>query len=220
MKCPHCRVEFHSKPSTIVIGQDAEGAWQLRWENCPACRKMSLKLQRGGVAYTQPHNTLVVTDPKVEFLVHPRGSLRPACPAEVPTDLSNDYKEACVVLPDSAKASAALSRRCLQHLLREVVKVKPGNLADEIQQVIDSGKLPSYLAESIDGVRNIGNFAAHTIKSQSSGEVLPVEIGEADWNLDTLEALFDFYFVQPEIIRKKREALNQKLKDSGKPPMK
>jgi hypothetical protein len=98
--------------------------------------------------------------------------------------------------------------------------VKPGNLADEIQQVIDAGKLPSSLMESIDAIRNIGNFAAHPMKSQKSGEILPVEPGEADWNLDVLESLFDFYFVHPEVIRKKREALNNKLKDAGKPSMK
>jgi len=98
--------------------------------------------------------------------------------------------------------------------------VKPGNLADEIQQAVDSGGLPSSLVDSIDAIRNIGNFAAHPMKSQKSGEIMPVEPGEAEWNLDVLESLFDFYFVQPEVIRKKREALNKKLQDAGKPPMK
>lgn len=119
-----------------------------------------------------------------------------------------------------ASGSAALSRRCLQHLLREVVQVKAANVADEIQQVIDSGQLPSDLAEVIDAVRNIGNFAAHPIKSKRRGEILTVEPGEAGWNLDVLELLFDFYFVQPHIIKKKRQALNAKLKEPGKKPMK
>jgi len=108
----------------------------------------------------------------------------------------------------------------LQNLLREVAKVKPGNLADEIQQVLDSGKLPSWIAESIDAVRNIGNFAAHPLKSSATGEVLPVEPGEAEWNLDVLESLFDFYFVQPALIKAKRDALDKKLAEAKKPPMK
>ena len=66
----------------------------------------------------------------------------------------------------------------------------------------------------------IGNFAAHPIKSNSTGEIVEVEIGEAEWLLDVLELLFDFYFVQPAITKAKREALNQKLLDAGKPPMK
>ena len=131
-----------------------------------------------------------------------------------------DYREACLVLTDSAKASAALSRRCLQNLLREHVHVKPSNLDNEIQQVLDSGKLPSDLADAIDAVRVSGNFAAHPIKSTNSGEIIDVEPGEAEWLLDTLEALFDFYFVRPEALKKKRDALNAKLAEAGKPPLK
>ena len=47
-----------------------------------------------------------------------------------------------------------------------------------------------------------------------------VEPGEAEWNLDVLEALFDFYYVQPAKHKKKKAALNKKLADAGKPPMK
>ena len=125
-----------------------------------------------------------------------------------------------MVLPDSAKAAAALGRRCLQNILRDFVKVKAGNLADEIQQVVDSGKLPSDLSESIDAIRNYGNFAAHPMKSEHSGEILDVLPGEAEWTIEVLEELFDFYFVRPAQRKKKREALDQKLKDAGKPPMK
>jgi hypothetical protein len=152
--------------------------------------------------------------------VRPRVANRPAPPKEVPDEFAADYREASLVFADSPKSSAALSRRCLQHILRETVKVKPGNLADEIQSVIDSKSLPSHLVESLDAIRNIGNFAAHPIKSKSSGEVLDVEPGEAEWNLDVLESLFDFYFVQPTELKRKRDTLNAKLKEAGKPEMK
>lgn len=69
-------------------------------------------------------------------------------------------------------------------------------------------------------MRNIGNFAAHPLKSEKSGEISPVEPTEAEWSLDVLEALFEFYFVQPAIVKKKRAALDQKLKEVGKKPMK
>jgi|SRR5690242_16813913 hypothetical protein len=101
------------------------------------------------------------------------------------------------VLADSPKASAALSRRCLQTLLREEAKTKAKDLVEQIQEVLDSGKLPSYLAENIDAIRNIGNFAAHPIKSTNTGEIVSVEPGEAEWTLDVLEELFDFYLIQP-----------------------
>jgi len=49
---------------------------------------------------------------------------------------------------------------------------------------------------------------------------LPVEPEEADWNLDVLESLFDFYFVSPAILQSKRDELNAKLAEAGKPAMK
>ena len=93
-------------------------------------------------------------------------------------------------------------------------------MSAEIQEVIDTGKLPSHIAESIDAIRNTGNFAAHPAKSTSTGEIIEVEPGEAEWNLDVLESLFDYYYVQLAVIKRKRDALNAKLKEAGKPPMK
>ena len=49
---------------------------------------------------------------------------------------------------------------------------------------------------------------------------MPVELHEAEWNLDVLESLFDFYFVQPARAKARRDALNKKLADTGKAPMK
>jgi hypothetical protein len=152
--------------------------------------------------------------------VWPKGVSRAPVPTEVPPEIVEDYREACLVLGDSPKASAALSRRCLQNLLRGAGGVKHGDLSAEIQQVLDSGKLPTQIADNIDAIRHIGNFAAHPNKSRSTGEVLPVELGEAEWNLDVLESLFDFYFVQPARAKAKRDALNKKLADAGKPPLK
>lgn len=123
-------------------------------------------------------------------------------------------------MPVSPKASAALSRRCLQAILRDKAGVKPGNLVKEIEEVINSKTLPSYLSDSIDAIRNIGNFAAHEIKSITTGEVVDVEPGEVEWLLDVLESLFEFYFVEPARLKAKKDALNKKLTDAGKPPMK
>jgi len=38
--------------------------------------------------------------------------------------------------------------------------------------------------------------------------------------LDTLDSLYDFYFVQPADLEAKRAALDQKLADAGKPRLK
>lgn len=137
-------------------------------------------------------------------------------PEDVPEDLKCEYLEACTVLNASPKASAALSRRCLQNLLRNYVNIKPSNLSDEIEAVLPS--LPTELANEVDAIRNIGNFAAHPNKSQSTGDIIDVEPGEAEWSLEVLAKLLTYYFSEPS--EDKAQALNSKLQDAGKPPMK
>jgi hypothetical protein len=207
MKCPHCLVEFHADVQWGYLGEDADGKLLVELYSCPnpVCHRIIVYLVSGVPTYGADRRLNGVTEVTKRILVYPKGSNRPPVPPQVPQNFADDYIEACVVLPDSPKASAALSRRCLQSVLRDVAKVTPGNLANEIQQVIDSMNLPSHLTEALDMVREVGNFAAHPTKSQKTGEIIPVEPQEAEWNLDVLEALFDFYFVQPDILKKKRK---------------
>ena len=102
-------------------------------------------------------------------MIFPRGPARSALPSVVEEKFAADYREACIVLADSPKASAALSRRCLQMLLREKGGVKRGDLNSEIDQILNSKSLGSNLAGAIDAIRVIGNFAAHPMKSTNSG---------------------------------------------------
>ena len=153
------------------------------------------------------------------FMIFPKGTGRPPAPQEVPADIAADFNEACLVLADSPKASAALSRRCLEQLLHERNVSTKHNLSEAIDDAL-AKHLPSHIEENLDAVRNIGLFATHPKKSSNSGEILDVEPGEAEWNLDVLESLFDYYYVQPAKSAKKREALDKKLAEAGKKPMK
>jgi len=211
MKCPHCLVDFHSGASAVNLTNDNFHEWHVVREVCPACKKMIIFL-RG--------RPLSSTVKEQNFMAYPKSVSRNALSPDVPERFAGDYREACAVLSDSAKASAALTRRCLQNILREVAGVKKSDLSREIEEVLASGKLPSHIAESIDAVRAIGNFAAHPMKSTNSGEILDVETGEAEWQLDVIESLFDYYFVQPAITKRKRDALNAKLTSAGKPNIK
>ena len=85
---------------------------------------------------------------------------------------------------------------------------------------MNSCQLPGYLADALDAVRAVGNFAAHPIKSQTTGEIIEVEIGEAEWSISVIEELFEFYFVRPKAIARKKAMLDAKLKEAGKPPLK
>ncbi len=219
MKCPHCLENFHDKWNSNAINKDIDGYWGYTYTTCPACKRLVIYVGRFGAVDGRTgvpdHATLAR-----EIMVRPKAPSRAPLPPEVPEKFAGDYREACQVFADSTKASAALSRRCLQNLLRDHVGVNHGNLDGEIQQVLDSGKLPTDLTEAIDAVRVLGNFAAHPIKSTNTGEIMDVEPGEAEWQLNTLEALFDFYFVRPASLKRKRDALNAKLKDAGKPLLK
>jgi uncharacterized protein DUF4145 len=215
-------VDFHDKPSWLPLGKDKDGFWAVWKVECPACDRMILRLCNGTEVF-RGSSFVGLRDITDVMLFRPKGSNRPPCPEEVKKaapSIAADYAEACLVLPDSAKASAALSRRCLQQLLREKAQTKSKDLFDQIQEVLESGKLPSHIDESVEAVRVVGNFAAHPIKSKSTGEIVEVEPGEAEWNLEALEALFDFYYVQPAKTALRKAALNKKLTDAGKPPIK
>jgi hypothetical protein len=219
MKCPHCQTHFHDKPKSDLLAQDGSGVWGTLTRICPQCLKIVIEIVCAE-KYMGPGRGNYFHNVSQRFLGYPRAPNRPAPPPEVPRGFSDDYIEAALVLTDSPKASAALSRRCLQHILREKADVGPSSLAAEIDEILSRKMLPAHLAEAIDAIRNIGNFAAHPIKSTTSGEIVPVEPGEAEWNLDVLDGLFDFFFVQPKILKKRRAALDAKLSAAGKPATK
>lgn len=205
-KCPHCGVvnkfigvscnlRTHSISSLTFYCESKEYFCEVC--ECTNCDKL-----------------IVFIDNRMVF---PQGSSRPPCPPEVSPPIAEDYKEACLVEPYSQKAAAALARRCLQNLLHEQ-GVKKRNLDQEIEEAIQN--LPSSLAKSLDAIRTIGNFATHPIKYKQTGKIVSVEPGATAWTLDVLEGLFDYYYVQPAELDKKRKLLNKKLKAAGKPLLK
>ncbi|MDG2790897.1 DUF4145 domain-containing protein [Vibrio parahaemolyticus] len=219
MRCPHCSVDIHPKRKIYRIGSDTDGKWAAEVSECSACKRLYIEV----ICAEDMRNEAWGTDIRNETLrkvVYPATMSRPEPSTIVPQKYREDFIEASMILNISPKASAALSRRCLQSILREHANVKKGSLEKEIQQVIDSNQLPSYISQAIDAIRNIGNFAAHPLKCSSTGEIVEVEAGEAEWNLEVLESLFDFYFVQPSILKSKQDELNKKLASLGKPPMK
>jgi hypothetical protein len=54
------------------------------------------------------------------------------------------------------------------------------------------------------------------MKNTNTGEIIEVEPHEAEWNLDVLEELFDFYLVGPARAKAKVAALNVKLQEANR----
>jgi len=217
MKCPHCKIMIHAGFDCHVFGILGEhGGSPAYYEAftmvCPECHEAIIKLQRRPYSSTHSASGLFDGYPNK---VPPREA-----PKDVPHHIAEDFNEAALVLQDSPKASAALSRRCLhQILIDNKVSTNEQNLASAIDDAMNFG-FPSHISENLDHVREAGNFAVHSRKSQHSGEIQSVELGEADWNLDVLEMLFDFFYIGPAKAKAKREAMNAKLGEAGKKKLK
>jgi hypothetical protein len=127
------------------------------------------------------------------------------------------------VLPISAKASAALSRRCLQNVLHEH-SYAARDLAKEIELLLNESDprkaIPDSLRTTVDGIRGFGNFSAHPITDVTSLQVIEVDPEEAEWCLETLEEMFDHFYVRPMRATARKAALDSKLAAAGKPPSK
>jgi hypothetical protein len=234
MNCPHCGIAIHravehvplfefsendDEVQNAILGPEMLG-FEVDHQECPACSEQIIFLQKGKAAHDHQSGSkdfvgIDETLPFEEFLIWPRTVVR-HCPLEVPKHLKEDFLEAAAVLSISPKASAALSRRCLQQILKECAKTNSKDLSKQISEVLASGNISSELGGQLEAVRNIGNFAAHTQKSTNSGEILDVEPEEAEWNLEVIEELFDHYFVKPAKLEKRKSGLNAKLVAAGK----
>jgi hypothetical protein len=207
----------------VNLATHPDGFWQIRRTACSDCdRLVVILLQWAEQRLSGQASRQAVPVPptlKSERMVWPPAVARTPIPKDVPAGIAKDYGAACRVFADSPEASAALSRRCLQHLLVVKAGATKKDLADQIDEVVESKELPSRLANDLHAVRVIGNFGAHPIKSKSTGEIVEVEPGEAEWNLDVLDGLFQHYYVDEERAKQRRAAINAKLKDAGKPPL-
>jgi hypothetical protein len=125
-------------------------------------------------------------------------------PDYVPTPIRADYVEACMIRELSPKASATLSRRALQGMIRDFWKISKNRLADEINALRD--KVDSTIWDAIDGVRHVGNISAHMEKDiDIIVDVEPEEAGQLIWLIEVL--IKDWY-----INRAEREARLRDLK--------
>lgn len=231
MICPHCGVGIRFEESgsidfvneNLSQGRNSVGA-QITGGFCSECNGLIL-FKKNGIfnGFSRGDYEPMewwLQETHEELLLYPKNKFNIVLPSEIPLNYVQDFMETYHVCSISAKASAAISRRILQQILVNEYGIERRNLSQQIDDFIVLPGIPSYLADSIDAVRQIGNFAAHPVKSLNSGEVVEVEEGEAEWILEVLQSLFDFVFVQPSKQRARIDKLNQKLHELGKPQLK
>lgn len=232
LNCPHCQVYSVMRFDSTVKRFEIDDKYGISFRDnqdllfdlicsCPSCNE-TVFVQAKAHANPYPKAGYEELDDssgaEVEAVYPYRKSV--AVPPEVPEKYAGDFREAVLVLDLSPTASAALSRRILQNILRDEFCIQHRNLADEIDAFIAQPGIPSYLTSAVDAIRNIGNLAAHPLKNTNTGEVVSVEPGEAEWLIEVLSSLFDFKFIQPLKLQERRDQLNAKLQELGKPPMK
>lgn len=225
--CPHCGTRVRYELLHLVPGQRPGVYYSNKTEaftlekdgrkglvtgyQCPDCERPVLFLEQ--IDY---RTASAVQPAEVSYrLIWPRAAGRPPLPAGVDPSHATDYLEAALVLQDSPNASAALSRRCLQAVLHDEAKTKSGDLIDQIDEVRPN--IPDYLYQQLDNVRRVGNYAAHPKKSKATGEIVDVEPGEAEQNLQALDDLFDYYHVKLPRVTAQTAALDARSGPRSKP---
>jgi hypothetical protein len=98
------------------------------------------------------------------------------------------------------------------------------DLVDQISALLkETGPakvVPHYITSSVDAIRHFGNFSAHPIRDINTATIIEVEPGEAEWCIEILKDLIEHYYERPEQEQAKVDAINEKLKTAGKPPIK
>jgi hypothetical protein len=128
-------------------------------------------------------------------------------PNYIPNAIIKDYEEACSIIEDSPKASATLSRRCLQGMIRNYWEVKGANLFQEIESIKD--KVDPLTWRSIDATRKIGNIGAHMEKDINL--IINVDHKEAKALIKLIEVLIKDWYIN----RHERELMLQDIIDVG-----
>ena len=147
-------------------------------------------------------------------------------PEYIPESIRKDYEEACKIVHLSPKASAVLSRRCLQSMIRKFCKIQENTLYDEINKLknkLTNNQAPQGVTEetieAIDSIRKIGNIGAHM--KEKTGILIDIEPKEATLLIELIEMLFkDWYIARHErqkklkkirkIIMQKEQSTNDK----------
>ena len=124
----------------------------------------------------------------------------------VPQAIKEDYKEACAIVDLSPKASATLSRRCLQGMIRDCWKVEKDNLFQEINAIKD--KVTPKTWETLDAVRTIGNIGAHMEKDVNL--IIEIEPNNAKYLIDLIETLIEDWYIAREQRAKRDNKLIEK----------
>jgi len=114
--------------------------------------------------------------------------------------------------------SAVLARRILADLLEKYANLTDFSLKVRINEFAKDTNHPHDLRHNLGYLAEVGNFGAHT-QTNDQAEIVDVDEEEADWTLNLVDRLFDYFIVSPEKDRKMRKALDEKLQAANRKPI-
>jgi len=159
---------------------------------CPnnECKKLTLIADLHTIAWTADYARKYTKDKIKSWNLMP-DSFAKQFPDYIPNVIIKDYEEACKIRDLSPKASATLSRRCLQGMIRDFWGIKKGRLVDEINAIED--RVDPIVWKSIDSVRKLGNIGAHMEKDINL--IIEVEPNEAQILIELIEMLMEEWYI-------------------------
>ena len=167
----------------------------------PNCRNFSLDLALFDLAYVKQVDEWKTGSVLTTWSLIPPSKAKPF-PAYIPKQILQDYQEACLIVDASPKASATLSRRGLQGMIRDFWKITKPNLKQEIEEL--KARVDAETWEAIDTIRKIGNIGAHMEKDVNViVDVGPDEAEKLIWLIELL--LKDWYVAKHEREEKLKE---------------
>ena len=131
-----------------------------------------------------------VGDCLFKWKLKPTSSAKPF-PSYIPKPILKDYEEACLIKDLSPKASATLSRRCLQGIIRNYWKISKSRLIDEINELKD--KIDPITWDTIDSVSSIGNIRTNMGKDVNL--IVEVAPHEANILIGLIEVLLKDWYI-------------------------
>lgn len=153
---------------------------KVQFNKCPACKKVTIDIIGVGSQFPEGFKRRIF--PASEAKQYPN---------YIPSHILKDYTEAYDILELSPKASATLSRRCLQSMIRDRWIVNERNLYKEIDAISD--KVDAKTWEAIDALRKIGNIGAHMQKDTSL--IIDIEPWEAEKLILLIEVLIKSWYI-------------------------
>lgn len=154
----------------------------------PECKRFTLTASPASYISAESGANIGTTE-QVWRLVPP--SAAKVFPAYIPGPIIEDYTEARLIKDLSPKASATLSRRCLQGMIRDFWKIQKGRLYDEIEELKE--RVDPLTWEAIDAVRKVGNIGAHMEKDINL--IIDVDPMEAAKLIGLIELLLSDWYI-------------------------